>query len=85
MLVEQYRDLNKERSTDKIDKYFDTKTLKRLQGKGLFCGMDFVGIDSLRPIEYYSRFEHSRNVLYSSKVIPSSFINSKNSSSVLLL
>ena len=64
MLVEQYRDLNKERSTDKIDKYFDTKTLKRLQGKGLFCGMDFVGIDSLRPIEYYSRFEHSRNVAY---------------------
>ena len=64
MLVEQYRELNKENSNEKIDKYFNTKTLKRLKGKGLFCGMDFVNIKLLKPNEYYSRFDHSRNVAY---------------------
>ena len=64
MLIEQYRELNKENSNEKIDKYFNTKTLKRLKGKGLFCGMDFVNIKLLKPNEYYSRFDHSRNVAY---------------------
>lgn len=65
MLVEQYRDLNKERSNNEIEKYFNTETLRRLKGKGLFCGMDYVSIESLKPNEYYSRFDHSRNIAYS--------------------
>lgn len=64
MLVEQYNNLNKENSNSVLDKYFNTKTLQRLQGKGLFCGMDYVGIKSLRPVEYYSRYDHSKNVAY---------------------
>ena len=65
MLVEKYNELNKTNSTNKIDKYFDTITFKRLKGKGLFCGMDFVNLECLKPNEYYSRFDHSRNVAYS--------------------
>lgn len=64
MLVEKYNNLNKKNSNDVLDKYFETKTLQRLKGKGLFCGMDYVGIDSLRPVEYYSRYDHSKNVAY---------------------
>jgi len=64
MLVEKYNNLNKQNSNDILDKYFETKTLQRLKGKGLFCGMDYVGIDSLRPNEYYSRYDHSKNVAY---------------------
>lgn len=64
MLVEKYNNLNRKNSNDILDKYFKTKTLQRLKGKGLFCGMDYVGIDSLRPNEYYSRYDHSKNVAY---------------------
>lgn len=64
MLVEKYNNLNKKNSNAVLDKYFETKTLQRLKGKGLFCGMDYVGIDSLRPVEYYSRYDHSKNVAY---------------------
>jgi len=64
MLVEKYNDLNKSNSSNLLDKYFNTKTLQRLKGKGLFCGMDYVGIDCIRPNEYYSRYDHSRNVAY---------------------
>lgn len=64
MLVEKYNGLNKQNSNNKIDKYLGTKTLQRLIGKGLFCGMDYVGIRELRPNEYYSRFYHSKNVAY---------------------
>ena len=64
MLVEKYNNLNKQNSNSTLDKYFETKTLQRLKGKGLFCGMDYVGIDSLRPREYYSRYDHSKNVAY---------------------
>lgn len=58
MLVEKYNNFNV------LDKYFETKTLQRLKGKGLFCGMDYVEIDSLIPTEYYSRYNHSKNVAY---------------------
>ena len=64
MLVEKYNNLNKQNSNPALDKYFETKTLQRLKGKGLFCGMDYVGIDSLRPREYYSRYDHSKNIAY---------------------
>ncbi|MBQ2872753.1 MAG: HD domain-containing protein [Bacilli bacterium] len=64
MLVEKYNNLNKQNSNSILDKYFETKTLQRLKGKGLFCGMDYVGIDSLKPREYYSRYDHSKNVAY---------------------
>lgn len=64
MLVEKYNNLNKQDSNDTLNKYFETKTLQRLKGKGLFCGMDYVGIDSIRPNEYYSRYDHSKNVAY---------------------
>lgn len=64
MLVEKYNNLNKQNSNSTLDKYFTTKTLQRLKGKGLFCGMDYVGIKSLVPREYYSRYDHSMNVAY---------------------
>ena len=64
MLVEKYNNLNKQNSNNVLDKYFETKTLQRLKGKGLFCGMDYVEIDSLIPTEYYSRYDHSKNVAY---------------------
>lgn len=64
MLVEMYNNLNKQNSNDILDKYFKTKTLQRLKGKGLFCGMDYIGIDSIKPCEYYSRYDHSKNVAY---------------------
>ena len=64
MLVEQYNALNKENSNSVLDKYFATKTLQRLKGKGLFCGMDYVSIPELIPREYYSRYDHSKNVGY---------------------
>lgn len=64
MLVEKYNNLNKKYSNSILDKYFKTKTLQRLKGKGLFCGMDYVGIKSLIPNEYYSRYDHSKNVAY---------------------
>ena len=64
MLVERYNELNKANSSCKLDKYLMTKTLQRLKGKGLFCGMDYVNIDMIKPREYYSRFDHSVNVAY---------------------
>lgn len=64
MLVEKYNNLNKQNSNSTLDKYFETKTLQRLKGKGLFCGMDYVGIKSLIPRAYYSRYDHSMNVTY---------------------
>lgn len=64
MLVEKYNELNKANSRCKLDKYLMTKTLQRLKGKGLFCGMDYVNIDMIKPREYYSRFDHSVNVAY---------------------
>lgn len=64
MLVEKYNNLNRVNSNFDLDKYFRTKTLQRLKGKGLFCGMDYVGIPYLRPREYYSRYDHSVNVAY---------------------
>lgn len=64
MLLEKYDNLNKQNSNDVLDKYFTTKTLQRLKGKGLFCGIDYVGVDKLRPSEYYSRYNHSKNVAY---------------------
>ena len=64
MNVQSYNQLNQENSNTLLDKYFETETLKRLKGKGLFCGMDYVGIPMLVPNEYYSRYDHSKNVGY---------------------
>lgn len=36
MLTEQYRELNKENSTNLLDRYFNTSTLQRLKGRGMF-------------------------------------------------
>lgn len=69
MLVEEYSKLTKENSDPRLERYINTKTLKRLQGKGVFCGMDYVNIDKLKPIEYYSRLEHSKNVAYTTSKI----------------
>lgn len=62
MLVEKYNALNQERADERLKRYFKTKTLERLKGKGMFCGMDYTGIKIIRPIEYYSRYDHSKNV-----------------------
>lgn len=65
MLVEQYGQMTKEDADPRLERYIKTKTMQRLQGKGVFCGMDYVNIEKLKPIEYYSRLEHSKNVAYS--------------------
>lgn len=64
MLVEQYGKLMQEGGDPRLDRYLGTKTMQRLKGKGTFCGMDYVGIPSLQPVEFYSRFEHSKNIAY---------------------
>ena len=64
MLVQEYSEITKEDTDPRIERYIQTKTMQRLQGKGVFCGMDYVNIDKLKPIEYYSRLEHSKNVAY---------------------
>lgn len=70
MLKEQYNKLMKENATVNIDKYLRTKTMQRLKGKGQFCGMDYVAIKELIPIEFYSRYDHSMNIAYTaSKLI----------------
>lgn len=70
MLKEQYNQLMKENTVINLDKYLKTKTMQRLKGRGQFCGMDYVGIKELNPIEYYSRYDHSVNMAYTaSKLI----------------
>jgi len=64
-MLEKYNALQKGTYNGPLDKYFNTKTLKRLKGKGFFCGMDYVGIKQMQPREYYSRYDHSKNVAYS--------------------
>ena len=64
MLKEQYENLNKENANEKLERYFQTKTLQRLKGIGQFCGMDHIQLKPLKPIEYYSRFDHSKNIAY---------------------
>ena len=65
MLVEEYGKITKENSDSRLNRYIETQTMQRLQGKGTFCGMDYVNISKLKPIEYYSRLEHSKNVAFS--------------------
>lgn len=64
MLVEQYGAMTKELADPRLERYINTKTMQRLKGKGVFCGMDYVNIPKLVPIEYYSRLEHCKNVSY---------------------
>lgn len=73
MLVEKYNQMMKENANTKLDRYFKTQTLQRLKGKGLFCGMDYVGIKDLKPIEYYSRLDHSKNVAYTASKLTDDF------------
>ena len=65
MLVEEYGAMTKEDADPRLERYIKTKTMQRLKGKGVFCGMDYVNIQKLKPIEFYSRLEHSKNVAYS--------------------
>jgi hypothetical protein len=51
MLLEKYNAMQKNNYSGPLDKYFETKTLQRIK--------------ALRPREYYSRFDHSKNVAYS--------------------
>ncbi|MDE6292194.1 MAG: hypothetical protein K2L98_00775, partial [Bacilli bacterium] len=70
MLVEKYNKMMRDNAPVNLDKYANTKTMKRLKGKGQFCGMDYVRVKELIPIEFYSRFNHSENVAYTaSKLI----------------
>ena len=65
MLVEEYGAMTKEDADPRLERYIKTKTMQRLKGKGVFCGMDYINIQKLKPIEFYSRLEHSKNVAYS--------------------
>mgnify|MGYP007002368809 CR=1 FL=1 len=49
VFLNKYNAMNKKNYQGPLDKYFKTKTMQRLKGKGLFCGMDHVGVDMLRP------------------------------------
>ncbi len=69
MLVEQYGKMTKECADPRLERYIQTKTMRRLQGKGVFCGMDYVNLKEIKPIEYYSRLEHSKNVAYTTSSI----------------
>lgn len=74
MLVEKYNELNKENTNIDLDKYFKTKTLQNLQGKGQFCGMDYVGIKKLQPIENYTRLDHSKNTAYTASKLTDNLV-----------
>ena len=65
MLVKQYNEMHKNNYSDPLTKYFQTKTMQRLKGKGFYCGMDYVGVKSMRPKEPYTRYDHSFNVGHS--------------------
>ncbi len=69
MLVEQYGAMTKESADPRLERYIQTKTMQRQKGKGLFCGMDYVNIERLKPIEYYSRLDHSKNVAYTTSTL----------------
>ena len=73
MLVEKYNTMNKENGNPKLDRYFQTKTMRYLEGKGLFCGMDFVNIKELKPVEYCSKLDHSRNISYTASKLSNEF------------
>lgn len=45
-----------------IDKYLNTRTLKRLKYVSQFCGCDYSGL--YNPIFFYSRFDHSLTVAH---------------------
>lgn len=84
MLVEQYNKMHREdyinllkkdgnisvgESILRLEKYFNTKTMQRLKSKGMFCGMDYVKMEKLKPNEYYSRFDHCVNISYAAGVL----------------
>ena len=70
MLVEKYNKMMRDNATVNLDKYANTKTMRRLKGKGQFCGMDYIKLRELVPAEFYSRFNHCENVAYTaSKLI----------------
>lgn len=58
-LVEKYIELYKKGYSEVFDKYLHTKTMQRLKGIGMYCGMDYVGINMLRPKNDYTRYDHS--------------------------
>lgn len=70
MIKDEYNQFIKQNAQVNIDKYLKTKTMQRLKGRGQFCGMDYVAIKELIPIEFYSRYDHSMNIAYTaSKLI----------------
>ncbi len=73
MLVEKYNELNRENANPKLDRYFQTKSLKRLGNIGVFCGMDYVAVQKLKPKEFYSRLDHSKNVAYTASKLSDDF------------
>lgn len=69
MLVEQYEAMTKEYADPRLERYIQTETMRRQKGKGLFCGMDYVNLERLRPKEYYSRLDHCKNVAYTTSTL----------------
>lgn len=45
---------------ERLLRYDEVESLKRLKYIGMFCGMDYVGIEKLKPADFYSRDDHSR-------------------------
>lgn len=49
---------------ERLVRYDEIDSFKLLKQKGMFCGMDYVGIEKLRPANFFSRDDHSRNCAY---------------------
>lgn len=45
---------------ERLIRYDEVQSLKSLRYKGMFCGMDYVGLEKIRPADFYSRDNHSR-------------------------
>lgn len=68
-MLEKYNNLHRtsyhgQLDNSKLERYFKTKTLQCLKGRGMFCGMDYVGVKKLVPNTKYTRYDHSKNVAY---------------------
>ncbi len=57
---DEYKSIFNEEDVSFLNKYYGTKTLKRLKYISQFCGCDYTNLYS--PLFYYSRFAHSEIV-----------------------
>ncbi len=59
---DEYKNVFEEKDIRFLNKYYSTKSLKRLKSISQFCGCDYTNLYS--PLFYYSRFAHSEIVAF---------------------